>query len=105
MTHTLKILKQFADAVLSGEKTFEVRENDRGFQKGDRVRFNVIDKDVASMTKDGKLIIDSHDLEYKVFEITYVLSGWHIDNGYVVFGIKCIGDVRNKRGEDDAGIL
>lgn len=31
MTHDLKIQKQFADAVLDGRKTFEVRSNDRGY--------------------------------------------------------------------------
>lgn len=33
MIHELKILKSFADAIISGDKTFEVRHNDRGFQK------------------------------------------------------------------------
>lgn len=31
-THTLKIQMKYADAVLSGEKSFEVRKNDRGFK-------------------------------------------------------------------------
>ena len=99
-THTLKILKTFADAVLTGEKTFEVRENDRGFQKGDRVRFTVVDEQHPARFANGEIIREEHDLEYKVFEITYVLSGWHIDDGYVVFGMKCIADIRNKRGEE-----
>lgn len=30
--HELKIRGDFADAVLEGRKTFEIRENDRGFQ-------------------------------------------------------------------------
>lgn len=43
MTHELKIQKQWADAKLAGEKPFEIRRNDRGFQKGDIVRYKVID--------------------------------------------------------------
>jgi|CXWL01.1.fsa_nt_gi hypothetical protein len=35
MTHELKTLPQYWDAVQRGEKTFEVRRDDRGFQKGD----------------------------------------------------------------------
>ena len=35
MEHYIKIRQSFADAVYSGEKTFEVRKNDRGYQKGD----------------------------------------------------------------------
>ena len=31
-THDLKLSIEFCDAVLRGEKTFEVRKNDRGFQ-------------------------------------------------------------------------
>lgn len=37
MTHELKILPQFFDAVVRGEKTFELRKNDRGFRVGDRL--------------------------------------------------------------------
>ena len=37
MEHQIKILESFADAVYSGEKNFEVRKNDRGYQKGDVV--------------------------------------------------------------------
>ena len=33
--HFLKILPEYYDAVKRGEKTFEVRFNDRGFEKGD----------------------------------------------------------------------
>ena len=43
MTHRLKIYKAYADAILEGIKTFEIRYDDRGYQKGDLVEFNVID--------------------------------------------------------------
>lgn len=43
VTHTLKLNEEFADAVYSGDKNFEVRYNDRGFQKGDEVKFEVTD--------------------------------------------------------------
>lgn len=77
--HNLKILENFADDVLIGYKTFEVRENDRGFQKGDIVKFTCIDKNGMQL---------EHLINDKVYEITYVLNGWGIKNGYVVFGIK-----------------
>ena len=83
MTHKIKILKQFADTVLSGEKSFEVRHNDRGYQKGDNVEFQVMDGDHAI----------SHPLNDRVFEITYVLSGWGIEKDYVVFGIKHVSTI------------
>ena len=80
MTHNLKIRDQFADAVLNGEKTFEVRYNDRGYQKGDQIVFTVID--------DIGITMHHHPLNDKVYEIMYVLSGWGIKEDYVVFGIK-----------------
>ena len=40
MKHGLKILPQYFCRVQDGSKTFEVRENDRGFQPGDIVVLN-----------------------------------------------------------------
>lgn len=37
MHHYLKIAPEYFQAVKEGIKTFEIRENDRGFQKGDTV--------------------------------------------------------------------
>lgn len=76
--HALKLHKNFWDVVMAGEKTFEVRNNDRGFQKGDIVVF--------SMVSDSGPIGSAED--DKKFMITYVLSGWGIKEGHVVFGIK-----------------
>ena len=42
MRHVLKIQSQFVEPILSGNKIFEVRKNDRGFQKGDTVNFQVV---------------------------------------------------------------
>ena len=80
MTHNLKISDKFADAVLNGDKTFEVRYNDRGYNKGDKIIFTVVD--------DYKIPVLVHPLTDKMFEITYVLAGWGIKEDYVVFSIK-----------------
>lgn len=79
MEHRVKIQQEFADAVMSGEKTFEIRMNDRGYQKGDLIRFQVMD---------GYISNTSHSLNDKVYEITYVLSGWGLCDGYVGLAIK-----------------
>lgn len=75
-THELKIKKEYAEFVLSGVKTFEIRKNDRDYQVGDLVKFNVIDG----------------DLEMPGFYlITYVLKGvpqYGLSDDYVVFSIK-----------------
>ena len=72
--HELKLQHYFCDAILNGEKTFEIRFNDRGYQKGDRVKFIPIGW--------------RHAISEKEYEITYVLNGWGLENGYVVFAIK-----------------
>lgn len=79
--HDIKILPDFADAILDGDKTFEIRENDRGYQRGDGIRFEVVGKRPSDSLGD-------HLISKKLFEITYVMNGWGLKNGYVVFGFK-----------------
>ena len=81
MIHNLKLLEQFADAVANGEKNFEIRINDRGFQKGDLVQFRTISTDSPYIAKE-------HPVNDMYFEITYVLTGFEIDKDYCVFGIR-----------------
>lgn len=83
MIHELKIKSEFAKSILTGDKTFEIRENDRGFQKGDRINFKVILDDWA--LRNGDTV---KEFEHKLFVITYVLNGWGLKNGFVVFGIR-----------------
>ena len=78
--YSLILASSFWDAVMEGRKTFEVRKNDRGFNAGDTVEF-------CGATDDGS----AGRYADKIFDITYVLSGWGIEPGYVVFGIKMKG--------------
>lgn len=43
MIHELKIYPEYFKAVISGEKTFEIRKNDRPFHKGDLLALNEFD--------------------------------------------------------------
>lgn len=89
-THNLKILRDFADAVYRGDKTFEVRKNDRGYQKGDIVVFKAME--------DTTLTMPNHPINKTKYMITYVLNGWGIKEDYVVFGIK---EVKEALDEDN----
>lgn len=80
--HELKILEDFADAVYNGDKTFELRENDRGFQKGDHIKFTALDSRL-------KIKID-HAINNCEYVITYVLNNWGLKEGYVALAIKRI---------------
>lgn len=86
--HELKLRAEFADAVEDGTKNFEIRVNDRGFQKGDLVQFKVISALGTHMSM-------YWELEEKIYEITYVLSGWGLKDGYVAFGIKEVAENGN----------
>ena len=94
--HELKIAKDYADSVYFGDKTFEVRLNDRGFQKGDIVRFR-------PLSESGALVDAWHPLYDKEYEITYVLGSFYgLAQGYVAFGIKSMSvqTERREHGED-----
>ena len=79
MTHNLKIRLTFADAVLRGDKTFEIRKNDRGFQKHDKVTFDVVDDYGRHL---------QHGLNHRLYRIGYVLNGWGLGADYCVFSIE-----------------
>ncbi len=80
MTHEIKIQKQFVEAVYLGEKTFEVRCNDRGYQKGDLIKFEVMNGQLRDLT---------HPLNDRTFEITYVLGSFvGLAPNYVAFAIR-----------------
>lgn len=85
MTHNIKLLEEFCDAVDRGDKSFEVRKNDRNYKVGDIVRFLPIAKDSYPV---------AHPVQNKTFRITCVLSGWGIKEGFVAFGIKEITERR-----------
>ena len=47
--HELKLLEEYATAKKDGIKPFEIRKNDRSFQVGDLVKYNIIEKDFFSI--------------------------------------------------------
>lgn len=72
--HELKILPEYFEAVVSGDKRFEIRKNDRNYKKGDILRLNEY--------QEGQYTGDVH-----VAEITYI-TDYAQQDGYVVLGIK-----------------
>lgn len=90
MRHEIKIKESFADAIVGGDKTFEIRYNDRGYQKGDIVVFQCVNNNEAFPLSIG------HPINYMVFEIDYVLSGYGLKDGFCVFGFHKIQDDSGK---------
>ncbi len=79
MTHELKIWPQYFERVRDGSKTFEVRNNDRGFQMGDIVKLKEYRIDKITLPEDHR-----YTGRILVFKIGYVLP---IDNNQVVFSL------------------
>jgi hypothetical protein len=89
---TEHILKTFVDywrAVESGEKTFEVRRDDRGFQKGDVLVLRCMEKNFRGHWVEKRHTHDNSPYQIRR-KITYVLTGGQlgIEPGYVVLGLK-----------------
>lgn len=77
--HYLKTWPEVFEKVLSGEKTFEVRKNDRDFRVGDLVKLNEFNP-ITGYSK----------RETAWLEIVYILPGgqFGIAEGYVVMQLK-----------------
>ncbi len=82
MNHILKTWPVYWERVKSGEKTFEVRKNDRDFQTGDTLQLVRFDPE-----GDEEAAVPGTNILMK--RITYVLPGGQhgIEPGYVVLGL------------------
>lgn len=77
-THTLKCQPEYFRATKRGEKTFEIRRNDRDFQVGDTVTLLEFDGNEPT----GR--------ELRGFVITYIFHGpgFGLSEGYCVLQLK-----------------
>jgi ribosomal protein S17 len=78
MIHELKCWPDFYEAVLNGNKTFEVRKDDRGFKVGDILHLR--EWNPKTETYSGRELART---------VTYILRGGQlgIEEGYVVMGL------------------
>lgn len=85
MEHVLKCWPQFMPRIASGQKTFEIRKNDRDYQVGDTLFLQEFTPNVT--------IQWDHPGRHKPIraEIVYI-SSFCQQEGYVVLGIKVIGE-------------
>lgn len=75
MEHELKIWPKYYCRVADGSKTFEVRENDRGFQPGDIVILREFDPEPINPTSiSPKGYTGSPDLKFKVGYVLVLTS-------------------------------
>ena len=84
MTHELKTWPIFYQAIWEGNKTFEVRKNDRNFKVGDQL-----------ILKEWRLQTESYTGRAMSVDVLYTLSGgqFGIEAGFVVMGISQPEDI------------
>lgn len=104
-THKLKLDTEYFDAVACGMKNFEVRFDDRGFQRGDILQLARYGRGLPGgrlgyLKDDWTTYREEADTITR--EITYVLTGgkFGIECSYVVLGLAEIEGLDN--GEDYA---
>ncbi len=91
--HTVKCWPNYFDAIERGDKTFDVRRDDRGYQRGDTLilrRFDPATQTYSIAPGAGRFSIKETRRT-----ITYVLTGgqFGINPGYVVLALAVQGDV------------
>ena len=77
--HILKIKEEYFNEVIRGEKTFELRKNDRDYQVGDLIHF---------IKTDG---FEYFSHSKNAYRITYILKNvpeYGLDKDYCILGIK-----------------
>lgn len=82
-THRLKVLIKYADAIMDGTKTFEIRKNDRGYEVGDKIVFDVV-------TNEGYAVgaAAGHPLNGATYRIGYILDDFEgLAQKYVALAI------------------
>lgn len=82
MNHELKIDPIYYQRVKYGSKTFEVRDNDRGFQQGDTVTLREYDREPV---KPGAIAVKGYtDSQPLDFQIGYV---YVLNSSQVIFSL------------------
>lgn len=87
--HVLKTRSDYWDALEFGGKTFEVRRDDRGFQKGDVLILRRMVKNFSGTWIEDRTYSDNRPKEIRR-KVTYILTGGQlgIEPGFVVMGLR-----------------
>jgi ASC-1-like (ASCH) protein len=72
--HQLKIHPEYFQAICEGEKTFEIRRNDRDYQVGDELFLNEFDPEKQKYTGRREKVIVSYITDYAQVEDYIVMA-------------------------------
>lgn len=86
--HNLKILPQYFENQISGQKTFEIRKHDKNFRIGDEIRLNEIDAELGKPYKPtGRAcIVEITDILHSSYDAPF--EG--LETGYSILSTKLI---------------
>ena len=85
--HVLKTDHVVFQDVLDGNKTFEIRFNDRDYQVGDLVILKETEFTGEQMKSGQPLVYTGREIQKR---ISYILSGYGLHEGWVILGIQDI---------------
>jgi len=87
-THELKVEDAYFKAIKSGNKKFEIRRDDRGFQKGDMLALKRYKGNVY-LSPTGATTTQSANAETLNMRITWILTGgqYGLEPGFVAMAI------------------
>ena len=77
--HNLKIISEYWDQVWLGNKTFELRQDDRDYEVGDLIHF---------VDVDGKELVDGVGNLYKITYILRNVPQYGLPYGYAILSIQ-----------------
>ena len=97
-THDLKTDTKVFQDVLDGNKTFEIRFNDRDFQVGDSVLLKETQFTGEQIESGQPLIFTGREIHKR---ISYLLSGYGLQDGWVILGIADEAGQQSQQGEVD----
>lgn len=91
-THELKTIHPFFEALWIRDKKFELRKNDRDFQKGDKLKLKEYYPETNTYGR----------REVKA-EIGYILEGWQygLEEGYCILSLKYMESIEWALGWDN----
>lgn len=76
MLHVLKTVQPYFDALWSGDKRFELRKNDRGFQVGDSLCLREYDAEA-----------DRYSRRIMMAKVLYLMTGPGLEDGYCIMSL------------------
>ena len=91
-THLLKIAPANFERVRNGNKTFEIRKDERGYQKGDIVVLNEYDRSLH--TTEGYKYTGS-----AVSAVIGYVTAYEQQSGYVVFSLTNVEECAPEKAE------